>query len=1085
MSQDEGEVVHLKEVIDILDSAGLLEDLSEVEISEISAEFEKIPLELLVLFRKQPSRFVEWFSIWMYSLNKDKGLENIYLSETFPAFIALGSATFSSLVELAIELNSLNSSVGNAFLGKIEELGLLMEPELLTIWYPMIREIAGNKWEVANELIGQTVIVFSALPEHQRKLLLLSSKEFRNIDLQLFLTFFTSAPLALATLSRSEFDKWTSLGRELSVENGEVASLFLKITPKFIGRIDIEDLAEYVEMGKGLFSYDEPEAAKTFYGAVFRGLGNNLLRADRDETRHLIGIGVQLTKICWRCVGSFFEIAPEMLIHLEIGEFDEWVFIGESISQSSTFYGSNYFHNSLSVLKNTDRKYYSTIFSNANHLAENNGMLAGIYFSILSDVLLNIHPKEIERWVHTGLEVFKIDREMAFSFFRNSPALLKDLDVTELDDWAKKGLSIFEEDRGSGRSYFSLRSKSATEFAEKLMSGVALKRVSRVLKYYSVGISGINFTIRSKSFLSGEFSKYPNPIVSGRTIYLEPTVKGYGDFEENFTIYKLAVMHEVGHIQFGTSVFELKDLLPLLEKTGIDILDLPEDMEVDPAVKSNVVAFVIGKLSAPFIAADIMGIIEDARVEHMTTSLYRGLLREFEKVRMQISQNRSPDKFGIERFMEAFLLYSVGIEPSFEIESDLQEILDISHEILVNNVFKPDSSTLDSLEATIEIYTVLTDRFGPLKLMEYESIRNFDYRGMGVGSSSSTQTSGEEFTEHAMESFIPQTVLPDEGELIEDRPGKGPEYARSKNWEVLGSYSYDEWDSRMQDYKNDWCTVYEVSPSGSDNEFYLEAREHYAREITLINRIFKMMKPESFRKLRRQLDGDDFDLDALIEAFTDRKCGINPSDRLYIRRDKRERDVATLFLLDMSASTRKKLENGRRILDVEKDSLIIMTQALESIGDKYAIAAFSGNTRSDVEFYTIKEFNEHFSEDAECKISALEPAMNTRLGAAIRHSISKLKDIDARIKLLVLLSDGDPYDLGFADGKYEGQMAIEDTRVAIQEGNALGMHFFCITVDSEAGEYLDAIFSDVGYTIIDNAASLPERLPMLYNRITT
>ncbi|WP_135612591.1 nitric oxide reductase activation protein NorD [Methanococcoides sp. AM1] len=1085
MSQDEGEVVHLNDVIDILDSAGLLEDLSDVEISEISAEFEKIPLERLVLFRKQPSRFVEWFSIWMYSLNKDKGLENVYLSETFPAFIDLGSATFSSLVELATELNSLNSSVGNAFLGKIEELGLLMEPELLAIWYPMIREIAGNKWRTAIELIEQTVIVLPALPEHQRKLLLLSSKEFRNIDLQLFLTFFTSAPLALATLSRSDFGKWSHLGEELAFENSDVGTLFLKITPKFIGRINIDDLGEYVDIGKELFSHDEPEAAKTFYEAVFRGLGNDLLRADREETRLLIDIGAQLANICWRCVGSFFENAPVILIHLKEKEFDKWVSIGERISQSSTFYGSNYFHSSLSVLKSTDRKYYSTIFSNANLLAENNGMLAGIYFSILSDVMLNIHPKEIERWVHIGFEVFEIDSEMAFSFFRNSPALLKDLDVTELDEWAKKGISIFEGDRGSGRSYFSLKSKGATEFAEKLMSGVALKRVSRILKYYSVGISGINFTIRSKSFLSGEFSKYPNPIVSGRTIYLEPTVKGYGDFEENFTIYKLAVMHEVGHIQFGTSVFELKDILPLLDKVGMDIFDLPGDVGVDHVVTSAVVASVIGKLPAPFIAADIMGIIEDARVEYMTTSLYRGLRREFEKVRMQMSQNRTPDAFGIGKFIEALLLYSVSIEPSFEIEDDLKEIIDISHEMLVNNVFKPDSSTLDSLEAAIDIYEMLTDSFGPLELLEYVPIRNFDYRGMGVGSSSLTQARSEEFTEQIMESFIPQTILPDDEEFIEDRPGKGPEYARSKNWEVLGSYSYDEWDSHMQDYKNDWCTVYEVSPSGNDNEFYLGAREHYAREITLINRIFKMMKPESFRKLRRQLDGDDFDLDALIEAFTDRKCGINPTDRLYIRRDKRERDVATLFLLDMSASTRKKLGNGRRILDVEKDSLIIMTQALEGIGDKYAIAAFSGNTRSDVEFYTIKEFNENFSEEAECKISALEPAMNTRLGAVIRHSISKLKEIDAKVKLLVLLSDGDPYDLGFADGKYEGQLAIEDTRVAIQEGNALGMHFFCITVDSEAGEYLDSIFSDVGYTIIDNAATLPERLPMLYNRITT
>ncbi|MGM0770845.1 MAG: nitric oxide reductase activation protein NorD, partial [Halobacteriota archaeon] len=718
--------------------------------------------------------------------------------------------------------------------------------------------------------------------------------------------------------------------------------------------------------------------------------------------------------------------------------------------------------------------------------------------SVLSDVLLNIHPKEIEKWIGTGLEVFRSDNESAFNFFRNSPSLLKDLDVTELDEWAKNGLTIFESDKSGGRSYFSLKSKGATEFAEKLMSGVALKRVSKVLKYYSVGIAGVNFTIRSKSFLSGDFSRYPNPIVSGRTIYLEPTVKGYGDFEENFTIYKLSIMHEVGHIQFGTSVFEPEDILLAVGKNKsalksillselFNFADSSDELSFleNPNYDSGGIASIISKLPAPFIAADIMGIIEDARVEYMTTSLYRGLRKEFEQVRLQMSQKRSKPVSDIGKFMEALLLSSVGIETSFYIGEDLKQLADQAVEILTNDVFRHDSSTLSSLAASIDIYDMLIDYFGPLELLEYEPVRNFEYRGMGAGSVNVTRNADEEFTEEVMESFIPRTILPDDEKLMEERQGKGPEYANSKNWEVLGSYSYDEWDSRMQDYKNDWCTVYEVSPSGTDNEFYLYSREHYAREITQINRIFKMMKPESFRKLRRQLDGDDYDLDALIEAFADRKCGINPTDRLYIRRDKRERDVATLFLLDMSASTKKKLDNGRRVLDVEKDSLIIMTQALESIGDKYAIAAFSGNTRSDVEFYTIKEFDETFSEEAECKISALEPALNTRLGAAVRHSVSRLKGVDAKVKLLVLLSDGDPYDLGFADDRYEGQIAIEDTRVAIQEGNALGMHFFCITVDSEAAEYLDSIFSDVGYTIIDNAATLPERLPMLYNRITS
>ncbi|MFW5987384.1 MAG: nitric oxide reductase activation protein NorD, partial [Methanohalophilus sp.] len=413
-----------------------------------------------------------------------------------------------------------------------------------------------------------------------------------------------------------------------------------------------------------------------------------------------------------------------------------------------------------------------------------------------------------------------------------------------------------------------------------------------------------------------------------------------------------------------------------------------------------------------------------------------------------------------------------------------KDLLEKARALLNLKIFQPQSLTLDSLEVTFKIYEILEKSILSENPRQYTSIQNLEYRGVGPGLHSENET--EEDTGKALERFIPLTELElAENEIIQENIQAGPKCALAKNWEVLSSFTYDEWDSRLRDYKSGWSTVYEVCPAGRSSDFYREALQNYIHEISLIKRIFRMMKPVSFRKLRRQSEGDDIDFDAVVEAFTDRKCGINPTEYLYIRRDKRERDVATLFLVDISASTRKKLDNSKTILDVEKEALVLMTEALESIGDKYAIYAFSGDTRNDVEYYTIKDFGEAFSENVECKIDALEPADNTRLGPVIRHSITKLKEIDAKIKLLVLLSDGEPYDFGVADGKYEGEVAIEDTKMAIQEGKALGMHFFCITVDSKASDYMHSIFSDVGYTIIDNATTLPEKLPMLYNRLTT
>jgi nitric oxide reductase activation protein len=257
-------------------------------------------------------------------------------------------------------------------------------------------------------------------------------------------------------------------------------------------------------------------------------------------------------------------------------------------------------------------------------------------------------------------------------------------------------------------------------------------------------------------------------------------------------------------------------------------------------------------------------------------------------------------------------------------------------------------------------------------------------------------------------------------------------------------------------------------------------------DFMLIKSIFSRMRPEPFQKLSGQIDGTEIDIDAYSEALVERRCGINPEGKFYVRWDKPRRDVSTLFLIDVSFSTRKKLGGtGRSILDIEKDALVIMIQALESIGDKYGIYAFSGHTREDVEYYIIKEFDEEMSVDVEKRIGLLEPIANTRLGSAIRHSIKKLGQVSARTKILVLLSDGEPYDTCYGEGAYQGKLAEDDTKIAIQEGKSYGINFFCITVDTKPGDYLHKIFSDSGYTIIDDAQMLPERLPSLYKRITT
>ncbi|MFM7841211.1 MAG: nitric oxide reductase activation protein NorD, partial [Nitrospira sp.] len=200
----------------------------------------------------------------------------------------------------------------------------------------------------------------------------------------------------------------------------------------------------------------------------------------------------------------------------------------------------------------------------------------------------------------------------------------------------------------------------------------------------------------------------------------------------------------------------------------------------------------------------------------------------------------------------------------------------------------------------------------------------------------------------------------------------------------------------------------------------------------------------------------------------------------YIHSQKRERDVAVAFLVDLSGSTSRQVEaGGKRVVDVEKEGLVLLCEALEAVGDQYAIYGYSGRGRSQVDFVVLKEFDEHDRSLPARRIGAVTPLHQNRDGAAIRHAVAKLNARDAKVKLLILLSDGKPLDDGYAD-----EYALEDTKRALREARMAGVDPFCITVDRNADGYLKRMYGDVSFLVIDQVAALPDRLPRIYQRLT-
>ncbi len=290
-----------------------------------------------------------------------------------------------------------------------------------------------------------------------------------------------------------------------------------------------------------------------------------------------------------------------------------------------------------------------------------------------------------------------------------------------------------------------------------------------------------------------------------------------------------------------------------------------------------------------------------------------------------------------------------------------------------------------------------------------------------------------------------------------------------------GATFYPEWDQGRQHYRKNWCVMREKDVTPVRDNFVADVLTNYMGLVKNLRKTFEVMRDEN-RLLKRQTQGDDVDIDALVETLADAKAGEEMSDRVFTRMHRVERNIAVAFMVDMSGSTKGWINQA------EREALVMMCEALETLGDRYAIYGFSGTTRKRCELFRIKRFDDPYGDEVKARISGIRPQEYTRMGFAIRHLTQLLNEVEARSKLLVTLSDGRPDDYFDA---YRGQHGIEDTRMALLEAKRQGVHSFCITIDKEARDYLPHMYGHARYTILDDVQQLPRKLADIYRRITT
>ncbi len=282
------------------------------------------------------------------------------------------------------------------------------------------------------------------------------------------------------------------------------------------------------------------------------------------------------------------------------------------------------------------------------------------------------------------------------------------------------------------------------------------------------------------------------------------------------------------------------------------------------------------------------------------------------------------------------------------------------------------------------------------------------------------------------------------------------------------SVTYPEWDWRAGAYREPGATVL-LLPASSGPQQWVDATLRQRRGmLDEIRRRFELLRAQRVR-VRKQLDGDDIDLQAYIENQADFRAGLPMEQRLYQSERRSRRDMALMLLVDISGSTDGWIADGRRIIDVEREALLLVCIAMDGLAEPYSVLAFSGEGPQAVVVRSIKRFDERYDETVAQRIAGLEPEHYTRAGAAIRHATTLLMHEPAAHRLLLLLSDGKPNDID----DYEGRYGVEDMRQAVTEAKLQGVSPFCLTIDRQAANYLPAVFGPHQYALLPRPELLP------------
>jgi len=633
--------------------------------------------------------------------------------------------------------------------------------------------------------------------------------------------------------------------------------------------------------------------------------------------------------------------------------------------------------------------------------------------------------------------------------------LFDKLTLGGLRRWALWGAQAHGRDFENLAKYFGLETADSLAVLQKERRGTLFVDTQRKLNFYLRALWGRDFHLRPTA---GDYETREGlkPFIEFPVIYLPDAFDDYGGISGK-ELYRAACAHAAAHLAYTKKPISAEALNP--------------------------------------VQMFMIGLIEDARVEHLAIRQFPGLRQlwlPLHEADSEGRESRDPALSFLERLAHALLDAELETEDSL-----IRETVAAFREVFA---VRPDDNQI-SWDLGVTLYNKVKDRLALPSLRILEGIA-IPYRDdnrfiwafaeqlweqaeyapaserqvrrkvsvMEMVNEVDCELAGDD----AQEVWTLETPfhLDQEGCTINELEGKEP---------VSDPYHYPEWDYQVQLHRPNWATVLEKRQPRGEQELIEQILVEYKPVASRLKHIIDALQPRGLVRQRRQEDGDEIDLNAAIRAMIDIRMGEMPDPRINIRYIRKTRDLAVLVLLDLSESTNEILPgSGRAVIQLAREATTLLAWAIDGIGDPFAIHGFASDGRHDVQYYRFKDFDQPFDDQAKARLAGMQGGLSTRMGAALRHAGKFLLRQPQQKKLLLLVSDGEPADIDERDPQY----LRFDTKKAVEELATVGVMSYCLTLDPEADEYVSRIFGPNRYTVVDHVQRLPERLPSLFVSLT-